>query len=66
MQFCLAMSAWAIETDTDRLYFKEVSHYTQEQKGDLMNRVLKNRLGLKGAEFKTCRKHLTSAFTPAA
>ena len=66
VQFCLAMSAWAIETDTDRLYFKEVSHYTQEQKGQLMNRVLKNRLGLKGAEFKTCRQHLTSAFTAAA
>ena len=66
VQFCLAMSAWAIETDTDRLFFKEVSHYTQEQKADLMNRVLKNRLGLKGAEFKTCRQHLTSAFTSAA
>ena len=66
VQFCLAMSAWAIETDADRLYFKEVSHYTQEQKAKLMNRVLKNRLGLKGTEFKTCRKHLTSAFTPAA
>lgn len=66
VQFCLAMSAWAIETDADRLFFKEVSHYTQEQKGALMNRVLKNRLGLKGAEFKTCRQHLTSAFTTAA
>ena len=66
VQFCLAMSAWAIETDADRLFFKEVSHYTQEQKASLMNRVLKNRLGLKGAEFKTCRQHLTSAFTSTA
>lgn len=66
VQFCLAMSAWAIETDADRLFFKEVSHYTKEQKGALMNRVLKNRLGLKGPEFKTCRQHLTSAFTTAA
>ena len=66
VQFCLAMSAWAIETDADRLFFKEVSHYTQEQKANLMNRVLKNRLGLKGAEFKTCRQHLTRAFTSAA
>lgn len=65
IQFCLAMSAWAIETDADRLFFKEVSHYTQEQKANLMNRVLKNRLGLKGPEFKTCRQHLTSAFTAA-
>lgn len=66
IQFCLAMSAWAIETPAEKLYFKEVSHYTQEQKAELMNRVLKNRLGLKGAEFKTCRQHLTSAFTIAA
>lgn len=66
VQFCLAMSAWAIETDADRLFFKEVSHYTQDQKAALMNRVLKNRLGLKGPEFKTCRQHLTSAFTQAA
>ena len=66
VQFCLAMSAWAIETDADRLFFKDVSHYTQEQKADLMNRVLKNRLGMKGPEFKTCRQHLTSAFTAAA
>jgi len=66
VQFCLAMSAWAIETDADRLFFKDVSHYTQEQKADLMNRVLKNRLGMKGPEFKTCRQHLTSAFTSTA
>lgn len=65
VQFCLAMSAWAIESDADH-FFKEISHYSKEQKGELMKRVLKNRLGLKGAEFKTCRQHLTSAFTSAA
>ena len=63
VQFCLAMSAWAIETDTEKLYFKSCAHYTQEQKASLMNRVLVNRLGMKGNEFKTARLHLTAAFT---
>lgn len=66
VQFCLAMSAWAIEADSDRLYFKGCGSYTQEQKANLMRRVLKNRLGLKGDEYKTCRQHLTSAFTSTA
>ena len=67
IQFCLAMSAWAIESNTDRFYFKVVSHYTREQKGQLMNRILRERLGMSGDEFKTCRQHLTSAFaSPAA
>lgn len=62
IQFCLAMSAWAITTDTDRLYFKSCASYTKEQKEALMFRVLVNRLGMKGPEFKTARLHLTSAF----
>lgn len=62
VQFCLAMSAWAIETESTNLHFKNCSNYTQEQKANLMKRVLVNRLGLRGAEFKTCRLHLTSAF----
>lgn len=63
IQFCLAMSAWAIETDDNRKYFKDCSGYTQEQKAALMMRVLVNRLGMRGHEFKTARLHLTSAFT---
>lgn len=65
VQFCLAMSAWAKSENTERLFFKPCGNYTQEQKAALMQRVLVNRLGLKGAEFKTCRQHLTSAFTAA-
>lgn len=65
VQFCLAMSAWAKSETTERLFFKPCGNYTQEQKAALMQRVLVNRLGLKGAEFKTCRQHLTSAFTAA-
>ena len=65
VQFCLAMSAWAKSENTERLFFKPCGSYTQEQKAALMQRVLVNRLGLKGSEFKTCRLHLTSAFTAA-
>lgn len=61
IQFCLAMSAWAVNAE-DKMYYKSCKKYTVEQKGKLMMRVLRNRLGLKGDEFKTARLHLTSAF----
>lgn len=63
IQFCLAMSAWSIECNHSDLRFKKITNYTQEQKAALMKRVLQNRLGMKGEEFKTARLHLTSAFT---
>lgn len=64
VQFCLAMSAWAVEgKGGTNLFFKSVANYTQEQKAELMLRILKNRLGMKGKEFRTARLHLTSAFT---
>ena len=66
IQFCLAISGWAIESNDNRKYFKDCSGYTQEQKAALMMRVLVNRLGMRGPEFKTARLHLTSAFTRAA
>ena len=62
VQFCLAMSAWAIDCKDNDLYFKSIKSLTTEQRGKLMNNVLKNRLGLRGKEFKTCREHLTAAF----
>lgn len=62
VQFCLAMSAWAIDCKDNDLYFKSIKNLTTEQRGKLMNNVLKNRLGLRGKEFKTCREHLTAAF----
>jgi len=62
VQFCLAMSAWAIEGKSTSLHFRSVKNYTMEQKKALMLRVLKNRLGLKGKEFRTARLHLTAAF----
>ena len=66
IQFCLAMSSWAIESNDNRKYFKDCSGYTQEQKAALMTRVLVNRLGMSGLEFKTARLHLTAAFRQAA
>lgn len=62
VQFCLAMSAWSIECQDSKLYFKSCANYTAEQKATLMTGVLTKRLGLTGAEFKTCRQHLTAAF----
>lgn len=62
IQFCLAMSAWSINCDHDNLHFKSIGGYTQQQKHDLMMRVLTKRLGMRGPEFKTARLHLTSAF----
>ena len=56
------MSAWAIEGKSTSLHFRTIKNYTMEQKKALMLRVLKNRLGLKGKEFRTARLHLTAAF----
>ncbi len=62
VQFCLAMSAWAINAK-DNLYFMKSAHYeSKEQRGKLMLAVLKNRLHMRGPEFKTARLHLTAAF----
>lgn len=66
VQFCLAMSAWAINCKKDRLFFKDISSYTTEQKRTIMMNMLKNRLGLKGKEFKTSRMFLTAAFKEQA
>ena len=66
IQFCLAMSAWSINCDHDDLHFKKTTNYTQGQKAALMKRVLVNRLGMRGPEFKTARLHLTRAFTTEA
>lgn len=65
IQFCLAMSAWSINCDHNNLHFKSIAGYTQQQKHDLMMRVLTKRLGMRGPEFKTARLHLTAAFETA-
>lgn len=65
IQFCLAMSAWAVNAN-DKMYYKSCASYSTKQKGALMERVLVRRLGMSGAEFKTARYHLTKAFKKTA
>ena len=61
IQFCLAMSAWAINA-SDKMRYTKIDHLTKEERGKLMEAVLVYRLGMKGKEFATARLHLTSAF----
>lgn len=62
VQFCLAMNTWSINCEKDSLFFKKTTSLTKEQKRKLMNNMLKNRLGMRGPEFKTARMFLTEAF----
>ena len=59
IQFCLAMSAWAIQAK-DSYWFTKV---TDEHKA--MDDLLTRRLKLTGKEFETARHHLMSAFETA-
>ena len=65
IQFCLAVSAWAI-TSQERIIFRSMKGYTAEQKVTIMRNVLTHRLGLYGDEFKTCRLHLMTPLKKAA
>lgn len=65
IQFCLAISAWAI-TSQERIVFRSMVGYTPEQKVTIMRNILTHRLGLYGDEFKTCRLHLMTPLKKAA
>lgn len=65
IQFCLAVSAWAI-TSQEKIVFRSMDGYTPEQKVTLMRNILTHRLGLYGDEFKTCRLHLMTPLKKAA
>ncbi len=65
IQFCLAVSAWAI-TSQEKIVFRSMAGYTPEKKVTLMRNILTNRLGLYGDEFKTCRLHLMTPLKKAA
>lgn len=65
IQFCLAVSAWAI-TSNDRVVFRSMAGYTPEQKVTIMRNILTCRLGLYGDEFKTCRFWLMAPLKKAA
>ncbi len=64
-QFCLAVSAWAIESNS-RITFKSTAGYTPEQKFTIWKNLLRNRLGLTGDEYKTCRFHMLAALKESA
>lgn len=65
IQFCLAVSAWAI-TSQEKIVFRSMDGYTPEQKVTIMRNILPHRLGLYGDEFKTCRLHLMTPLKKAA
>ncbi len=65
IQFCLAVSAWAI-TSRKKIVFRSMTGYTPEQKVTIMRNILTNRLGLVGDEFKTCRLHLMTPLKKSA
>lgn len=65
IQFCLAVSAWAI-TSQNKITFHSMSGYTSERKVTIMRNILTNRLSLYGEEFKTCRLHLMTPLKKAA
>lgn len=65
IQFCLAVSAWAI-TSQEKIVFRSMDGYTPEQKVTIMRNLLTHRLGLYGDEFKTCRLHLMTPLKKAA
>lgn len=65
IQFCLAVSAWAI-TSQEKIVFRSIDGYTPEQKVTIMRNILTHRLGLYGDEFKTCRLHLMTPLKKAA
>lgn len=65
IQFCLAVSAWAI-TSQEKIVFRSTEGYSPEQKVTIMRNILTHRLGLYGDEFKTCRLHLMTPLKKAA
>lgn len=65
IQFCLAVSAWAI-TSQEKVVFRSMEGYTTEQKVTIMRNILTNRLGLYGDEFKTCRLWMMKNLKDAA
>jgi hypothetical protein len=65
IQFCLAVSAWAI-TSQEKIAFHSMAGYTPKKKVTIMRNILTQRLGLYGDEFKTCRLYLMTPLKKAA
>ena len=65
IQFCLAMSAWAIDAD-ESIRFNRMDGLTMKQKENLWASILRSRLGLVGKEFATCRQWMMAGYHQAA
>lgn len=65
IQFCLALSAWAIEAD-ESIRFNRKEGLTMKQKEDLWLSILRSRLGLVGKEFATCRQWMLAGYRQVA
>ena len=69
VQFCLALTTYAIGTEENHTNlnarFANTKNMTREEKAKAMMNFLEDRLCLTGAEFKTCRLHMTAALTGA-
>lgn len=70
VQFCLALSTYAIGTESNHeilnARFENTDRMDAEGKAKAMLNFLTDRLELTGKEFKTCRLHLMNALNTAA
>lgn len=57
IQFCLAVSAWSIESN-DSIRFHNLDGKDKAERADLWKRILRYRFKLIGKEFETCRLHM--------
>ncbi len=62
VQFCLAISAFAITASDNVRYCNDLAGLTKEQRARRWNSVIDGRLELNGEEFATCRKFITEGF----
>ena len=61
IQFCLAISAWAIITPNNG-FFKTLNVTDRAERARIWEHSLKQRFDLVGEEFATCRYHLTAGY----
>lgn len=66
IQFCLALSGWAIQAADEPTRYYGMEGYTAEKKVTIMRNLLTQRLGLAGDEFKTCRLWMMEPLKKAA
>lgn len=65
VQFCLAISAWAIESN-DRCSFRSMEGFDSRLRRDMMMYILRDKCKLVGDEFATARKWLMEGFETAS